>query len=154
VRAPSDRLVLRVLWRIHRFWWRVSGGRIGARVAGLRVLELTTTGRTSGEPRSVLLNYLEHPGGYIVVASNAGADEPPAWWRNLEATPTARVSVGGKLRDVESTAMAGVERDQAWSAFVAANRGYEEYAAATSRVIPVVLLRDITGAVRPLRPTR
>ena len=145
---------MRVLWRAHRFWWRVSGGRIGAKVAGLRVLELITTGRTSGEQRSVLLNYLEHRGGYIVVGSNAGADEPPAWWRNLEATPAARVRIGGRLRDIEASALVGVERDEAWSAFVAANRDYEEYAAATSRVIPVVLLRDlITGPVRPPRPT-
>ncbi|MGZ8652430.1 MAG: nitroreductase/quinone reductase family protein, partial [Actinomycetota bacterium] len=46
---------MRVMWKLHRFWYRVSGGRIGSQMAGLPVLRLTTTGRSSGRARSVML---------------------------------------------------------------------------------------------------
>ena len=83
---PSRRS-MRIMWKLHRFGYRVSGGRIGAKVSGLPVLELTTVGRTSGQARSVLLTYLKDPRGYVVIASNAGSTEDPAWWRNLRVAP-------------------------------------------------------------------
>jgi deazaflavin-dependent oxidoreductase (nitroreductase family) len=135
---------MRWLWAGHRFWWRVSGGRIGRRVAGLPVLELVTVGRRSGEPRSVLLNFVKHPDGYVVVASNAGAASPPAWWRNLGADPDATIVHEGARAAVRASALEGPERGRAWSSFVAANPDYARYAAEAGREIPVVLLRSVT----------
>ena len=63
---------------------------------GLPVLELIAIGRQSGERRAVLLNYVEHPDGYVVVASNAGYERDPAWWRNLVANPNATIRLGDK----------------------------------------------------------
>ncbi|MEX0985391.1 MAG: nitroreductase/quinone reductase family protein [Actinomycetota bacterium] len=140
MRPPSARPVLRALWWVHRAWWRVSGGRIGARVAGLPVLELITNGRVSGKPRSVLLNFIEHAEGVVVVGSNAGADTQPAWWRNLEANNSAQVRRAGSIEPVVARELAGPERDDVWMMFVAANGAYAAYAGATTRPIPVVLL--------------
>jgi deazaflavin-dependent oxidoreductase (nitroreductase family) len=137
---------MRVLWRSHRFWWRVSGGRLGAKMGRLPVIELITTGRRSGEPRSVLLSCVERPHGYIVVASNAGAASHPAWWLNLQASPEATVRRAGSQETVHARRLEGTERDELWSAFVAAHRGYEGYAEATDREIPVVLLERVTRA--------
>jgi deazaflavin-dependent oxidoreductase (nitroreductase family) len=134
---------MRWLWKGHRFWWRISGGHLGRRAAGLPVLELTTTGRRSGEPRSVLLNFVNHPDGWVVVASNAGASSPPAWWRNLEAHQEAIVMLAGERTAVRASVLDGHERDRAWPAFVAANPDYERYAAEAGREIPVVLLRRV-----------
>ncbi len=52
--SPS-RSTLRFQWRAHKLVWRLSGGRLGRKVGGLPVLELTTTGRKSGEPRMILI---------------------------------------------------------------------------------------------------
>jgi deazaflavin-dependent oxidoreductase (nitroreductase family) len=135
-----DRAVLRFLWWGHRFWYRVSAGRIGAKVRNLPVLELTTAGRRSGERRSVLLNHVSHSRGFVVVASNAGSDRPPAWWLNLEADPRAEVRVRGLGTQVRAEIVEGTERHELWSRFVAANPDYAAYERATSRSIPVVLL--------------
>lgn len=135
-----DRRTLRRLWRLHRLVWRISGGRLGAKVAGLPVVELITTGRTSGERRSVLVNYVDHPNGYIVIASNAGAPTPPAWWRNLEATPRAQVMRKGVREPVTPRVLEGEERERAWNAAVRANHDYATYAEVAGRPIPVVLL--------------
>ncbi|HEY7478690.1 MAG TPA: nitroreductase family deazaflavin-dependent oxidoreductase [Actinomycetota bacterium] len=135
-----NRRALGLLWKVHRFTWRVSGGRIGTRVAGLPILELITTGRRSGQPRSVLLNYLDDPAGYAVIASNAGSSSPPAWWRNLEATPTAVVRRRGRRQPVTPRVLEGEARERVWSAAVAANGDYATYAEEAGRPIPVVLL--------------
>lgn len=139
-RHPS-RTVLRWLWRGHRFWWRVSGGRIGGRVRGLPVLELTTTGRRSGEPRTVLLSYVPRPDGFGVIASNAGSDHDPAWWLNLRASAEGRVRLAGERAVVEPVVLDGHERAEVWDAAVRANPDYAGYAARTGRPIPMVLLR-------------
>jgi deazaflavin-dependent oxidoreductase (nitroreductase family) len=132
--------ILRLQWGLHRLVYRRSGGRIGTRVIGMPVLELTTTGRRSGEPRRVLLTYLDHEGGFLVAASNAGADRDPAWWRNLVEAPEAAVRADGESFDVRARPLQGEERAAAWDRFVAADAGYGAYDAATDRDIPVVLL--------------
>jgi F420H(2)-dependent quinone reductase len=141
---PSRRS-MRVMWKLHRFWYRVSGGRIGAQVSGLPVLELTTVGRTSGQARSVLLTYLKDPRGHIVIASNAGSTEDPAWWKNLQSHPDASVRTGMNTRQVRMRALDGDERASAWDRAVAANGGYATYATTAGRAIPVVLLEVIRG---------
>jgi deazaflavin-dependent oxidoreductase (nitroreductase family) len=141
-----SRSVLRSFWKLHRFWWRVSGGRIGARVGGLPVLELIATGHRSGEHRSVLLTYLEDPRGFVVIASNAGSDRPPAWWQNLQADPNAVVRRAGRRFDVTARELEGQQREGPWAAAVRENPEYESYRTATSRPIPVILLERHTGA--------
>ena len=68
---------LRVFWRIHRAFMRLTGGRFG-RVGAMDALLLTTKGRKSGERRDVALNYLPNGDAYVVVASYAGEDRDPA----------------------------------------------------------------------------
>lgn len=141
--APRRGPLLRTAWVVHRLAFRASGGRVGTRVGGLPVLELVTTGRTSGRPRPVLLNYRRHPRGWVVVASNAGHDQDPAWWRNLERRPRARVRVGRRTQEVVARRLQGQERDEQWRAMVSANPDYEEYRGRTERPIPVVLLERV-----------
>ena len=135
-----ERAVMGLMWRLHRLWYGVSGGRVGTKVAGLPVLRLTTTGRSSGKARDVMLTYLDDPRGFIVIASNAGDDRDPAWWRNLQAEPAASVRIGRKTYAIRMRQLEGDEREHAWQRFVAAFDGYAKYAANTTRTIPVALL--------------
>jgi deazaflavin-dependent oxidoreductase (nitroreductase family) len=135
-----ERGVMGLMWRLHRLWYGVSGGRVGTTVAGLPVLRLTTTGRSSGKARDVMLTYLDDPRGFIVIASNAGDDRDPAWWRNLQAEPAASVRIGRKTYAIRMRQLEGDEREQAWQRVVAAFDGYAKYAASTTRIIPVAVL--------------
>src|SRR5580765_6356853 len=72
--------------RVHAWLYHLTGGTIGHRAGGLRNLLLTTTGRRSGERRTVPLTYMADGDRYVLVASNGGADRHPAWWLNLERT--------------------------------------------------------------------
>jgi deazaflavin-dependent oxidoreductase (nitroreductase family) len=104
------------------------------------MLLLTTTGRKSGEPRTVPLLYLPEDEGYVVIASYGGRPHHPDWYLNLRAEPHARVQIDGRAETVTATDLAGDERERLWRRAVDAHAGYVDYQARTERVIPVVLL--------------
>ena len=76
---PSDR-ALRAMNRVHRILLGASGGRLGWRFSGMPVIELTTTGRKSGQPRTTMLTSpYQEDSAVVVVASRGGDDkDPPA----------------------------------------------------------------------------
>jgi len=133
---------LRVFWRIHRAFMRLTGGRFG-RVGAMDALLLTTTGRKSGDRRDVAVNYMRDGDSYVVVASYAGEDRDPAWWLNLKSDPDAEVTLAGKRERVRARETVGAERDRLWSRFIEADPAYAEYQRRTKRRLPVVLLVPI-----------
>ena len=133
-------------WVLHRWLFRVSGGRIGGKILQFPVLLLTTTGRKTGEPRTNALTYVPHGDACVVVASNAGEPRHPAWWLNLAADPHAEIQRGGSTTRVVAREAEGDERTRFWDEFVRRESGYATYAQRTTRRIPVVVLE-------PKRPT-
>lgn len=126
--------------RAHRAVYRLSGGRLLARVAGMPVLLLTTTGRRSGAARTTPLTYFEDGDDLVVVASNGGEDRPPAWWLNLLATPEATVTIGSRPEPVSAREASAAEHARLWPVITATHAGYSDYARRTTRPIPVVIL--------------
>ena len=141
---PAVRLntQLRIFWRVHRAFMRLTGGRFG-RVGALDALLLTTTGRKSGERRDVALNYLRDGDAFVVVASYTGEDRDPAWWRNLEAAPEGEVTASGEHMKVRAREVEGPERDRLWARFVEKDPAYAEYQQRTKRRLPVVVLEPV-----------
>ena len=117
-----------------------TDGEEGHEWQGTTALILTTTGRRSGEPRSTPLIYQEHDGAYLVVASKGGADEPPAWYRNLEDQPEVTVQVKADRFPARARIAASGEKDEMWRKMTAAWPAYDEYQEKTDREIPVVVL--------------
>lgn len=131
------------LGAVHRVLYRASGGRIGAHIWSLPVILLTTTGRTTGKPRTTPLCALPHTDGFVVIASFGGMDNPPAWWLNLERNPEATVQIGRDRQRVTARTTSGDERERLWAQVVERAPGYLVYARRTTRVIPVVVLRRL-----------
>jgi deazaflavin-dependent oxidoreductase (nitroreductase family) len=117
-----------------------TGGEEGHEWQGTTALILTTTGRRSGQERSTPLIYQEHGGAYLVVASKGGADEPPAWYLNLEEEPEVTVQVKAERFPARARVAAGEEKDEMWKKMTAAWPSYDEYQRKTDREIPVVVL--------------
>ena len=68
--------------------YRETGGETGhIWREGSTILLLTTTGRTSGEPRTAPLIYAQDGDRYVIVASKGGAPEHPGWYENLSKPP-------------------------------------------------------------------
>ena len=75
------------------------------------------------------MQYLADDDTFVVVASNAGAARPPAWYLNLRANPHAQIDVGGRSVDVRAQEATGQERAELWQRLTAANRYLERAAA-------------------------
>ncbi len=131
---------MELAWTAHRWLYRASGGRIGAKLGTLPVLMLTTKGRKSGELRSVLLTYVADAERYVVFASHAGEEREPPWWLNLRAAREAEVHVDGRRMRVRAREAEGEERARLWERATSAEPNYAEYQKRTTRRIAVVIL--------------
>jgi deazaflavin-dependent oxidoreductase (nitroreductase family) len=138
--AVRKNKVTELFWKVHRFVYRLSGGRIGGRVIGMPVLMLTTKGRKSGEPRSNVLTYVPRGDAFVVYASYAGEPTHPAWWLNLVADPHATVQRGQEVIPVIAREAEGEERATLWADVLRVAPDYAEYEKRTTRRIPVVVL--------------
>ena len=137
---PNIRWLLALITAVHRFLFRASNGRLGGRLMGNDMLLLETVGRKTGRLREVPLLAVPDGDAWVVVASNAGDDRPPAWWLNLEARPDAQIRLAGRRLAVRARLAGPHERPRLWAKVVDANGAYAEYETRTSRPIPVVLL--------------
>jgi deazaflavin-dependent oxidoreductase (nitroreductase family) len=142
--VDSGNRVMRLLFQLHRWAYRRSRGRVGARFLGVPMLLLTTTGRRTGRPHTTALTYLKDGEHLVVVASNGGARQHPAWFLNLRASPHAQVQVGSMLYGVRASEAAGAERERLWTGMIQLYRGYRGYQARTARRIPVVILEPLS----------
>jgi deazaflavin-dependent oxidoreductase (nitroreductase family) len=139
--VPTD-LQLRALNTFHRVVLKVSFGHLGWRAGGMPVLELTTIGRRSGQPQTVMLTSPVQQGeAIVVVASRGGADHHPAWFLNLRDHPDVQVAFAGKpKRPMQARVATPQERAALWPRVTAAYKGYADYQTKTDREIPLVLL--------------
>ena len=129
---------------VHRAILRLSLGRLGWHVASMPVIELTTTGRKSGRPRTVMLTSpLQHHDAYVIVASRGGDDHHPAWFLNLRDEPEVEVKIGGgQRRRMRARIASAEERASLWPKITATFRNYGNYQARTEREIPLVFLES------------
>jgi len=117
-----------------------TDGEEGHDWQGTTVLILTTTGRRSGEPRTTPLIYQPYGEDYLVVASKGGADEPPAWYLNLEAQPDVEVQIKGDRFAARARTATADEKPDMWQRMAATWPAYDDYQRKTEREIPVVVL--------------
>jgi deazaflavin-dependent oxidoreductase (nitroreductase family) len=133
-----------IFWHVHRRIVRASRGRRGLwrpRPGKWGALRLTTRGRRSGEPRSVILGYYEDGPNLVSMAMNGWGEAEPAWWLNLQAHPDAVVDLAGGLRrQVLGRAATGAERARLWQGWRELDENLDGYAARRPRETAVVIL--------------
>jgi deazaflavin-dependent oxidoreductase (nitroreductase family) len=137
------RWFVRLAWSTHRAVYRVSGGHVGLwrpKPGRWGTLRLTTTGRRTGRPRSVMVGYFEDGENLVTLAMNGWADPEPAWWLNLQAQPDAAVEFVGGARAVRARAAEGAERSRLWARWSEIDRRLDAYAAKRSSPTAVVVL--------------
>lgn len=143
-RSSVFRVVIKAIGTLHRWMYRVSGGKLGKSFFGSPILLLTTTGRTTRQPRTWPLTYLPDGDRLIVIASNGGQPNHPAWYLNLRATPQVSVQLGDRVRTMVTQTVEGDERARLWSRVVEEYPAYAEYQRKTDRQIPIVVLHPET----------
>ncbi len=137
---PSD-VVFKTMNSIHRALLAVSFGHVGWSTSGMPVLQLTTKGRKSGQPRTVMITSPWQEGDTLaIVASRGGDDHHPAWFLNLRDDPDVEVTMRGTKRPMRARVADAEERARIWPLLTADHRNYAGYQKRTDREIPVVLL--------------
>lgn len=136
-----DRL-LKTANAAHKMIVALSGSRLGATAANMPVVKLTTTGRVSGKPRTVMLTVpIQENGRHILVASKGGDDRHPDWYRNLVANPEIVLEPIGGDGPITLTARTATadEKAELWPRIATGDKGYAAYQKRTDRDIPLVI---------------
>ena len=146
---PSD-FAFKALNRFHGAAIAVSRGKIGWTGAKMPVLELTTIGRRSGLPRTVLLTAPWQDGDRMaLIASAGGNDKNPAWFLNLRDNPSVTVRTAEGIKKMSARITSGDERQEIWDASIAEFKHYAAYESKTDREIPVVVLEPVAMSGAP-----
>ena len=111
---------------------------------GRDLLLLTTTGATSGQPRTHPLAYTRDGDRYLIIASKSGAPTNPDWYYNLRRHPLVTVEVGAEKFKAKATVHVGdSEWRRLYDQHAAINPGFKDYELKTTRQIPAVLLERL-----------
>jgi deazaflavin-dependent oxidoreductase (nitroreductase family) len=143
-RAAVKDALFRVATGLHTSLYRRTGGKIGGQIAGQifksPFMLLTTTGRSSGQPRTVPLLCVQDGDRFLAIASFGGDDRHPQWFKNLQANPEATIELRGETIPVRATVATPEEKKALWPKVLTAYKGYANYQRKTERDIPVVIL--------------
>jgi len=118
--------------------FRTNQGQIvSGPLAGAALLLMTVAGEL------VPLAYVPEGAGLVIVASKGGSPDNPGWYDAVLAEPQVDIEVGVESFRARVTEATGAERDRLYAAVVAALPVFADYAAKTTRVIPVLVLHRI-----------
>ena len=104
-----------------------------------KLLLLTTTGRRSGQPRTVPLGSArDDDENYLLFASNMGAPRHPDWYLNIAAAPRVRVEVTGAEWETDAEILTGADRDDAYARWLDIAPHVADHQDKAGRIIPMV----------------
>ncbi|WP_189158053.1 nitroreductase family deazaflavin-dependent oxidoreductase [Lentzea pudingi] len=111
-----------------RLLYKLTGGKFTlVSLSKQTGLTLITVGAKSGERRENQVQYVADGDSMLVVGSNWGKPNHPAWTANLLKNPDIQVNVRGDVRAVRGTLLEGAEREAAWTRMVAAWPAFQDY---------------------------
>ena len=131
---------IRLIGRIHRWLWSLTGRKSGTLIGKAPFLMLATKGRKTRRTRTTPVLYLQDGADFIIVASFGGNDMHPAWYLNLEHCPEAEVTVKGEHRRVSARKLSPEEKKLIWPRLVELYPQFTSYQRRTSREIPLMRL--------------
>ncbi len=127
--------------------FREAGGQ-GKLAVGMnadRLVLLTHRGARSGTVRTTPMMFVRVGDRVIVVASNAGAEHHPDWYRNVVADPGVTVEIAGERRRARAVVLDGDDYRRTWDAVVEQAPFFADHQAGVTRRIPLVELADPSG---------
>jgi len=121
---------------------RTMGRHSIAEILGWPVLEITTIGAKTNQPRRMPLVGIMDGERIALVASNLGRAHNPGWYYNLKAHPECEVLFNGRMGKYIACETDGDEYEKYWQMAVSYYRGYEKYKERAHRHIPVMVLES------------
>ncbi|HUE98236.1 MAG TPA: nitroreductase/quinone reductase family protein [Anaerolineales bacterium] len=130
--------------RVHRLdkaLLRLTKGKFtGSEILGWNIIQLTTIGAKTLQPRIMPLIALFDGEKIVLIASSFGRKHNPAWYYNLKAHPECMVQWRGGVGSFIARETDGDEYKKYWKMGVLSYAGYEKYKSRAGRKIPVMVL--------------
>jgi len=120
-----------------------TDGKQGYLYYGKPTLLLTTRGRKSGKLYRTALIYGQESDRYLLIPSNGGQSNHPAWYLNLVENPAVEVQIGAEKFSARARTASPEEKPALWKIMVSIFAQYNTYQAQAGRDIPVVILERI-----------
>jgi F420H(2)-dependent quinone reductase len=118
-----------------------TNGAEPSELVGDQWIILWTLGARSGKVRKTpLVRVADGEGRYAVVGSMGGAPTHPQWVHNVRSKPIARLQDGDTVLDYTVREVQGDEKATWWARATTVWPDYDNYQAATDRVIPLFVL--------------
>ena len=117
-----------------------KGKHTASELMGWNIIQLTTIGAKSGEPRTISLAAFLDEEKMVLIASSFGWKRNPAWYYNLKAHPECKVEGYKSTGTYVARETSDDEYDKYWQLAVSYYAGYEKYKERAGRKIPVMLL--------------
>ena len=138
-----------LFWHAHRMVLRLTRGRWGLwrpKPDAWGTLQLTAIGRRTGQPRRVVVGYVEDGNNLVTMAMNGWGAPEPAWWLNLQEQPDVIVRTRDGVRPVHARRAQGEERERLWSRWAEIDKNLDAYAARRPRETAVVVFEPREAA--------
>jgi deazaflavin-dependent oxidoreductase (nitroreductase family) len=128
--------------------FRSGGGQVGGWFTGASLVLLTSKGARTGSARTTPLAAVHEADRIVVHATNAGAEQHPAWLHNVRAHPVVEVEVPGGDGRVErfralADELGADESARLLDQRAEADDAFAAYRDGTVRRIPAVALRRL-----------
>lgn len=108
---------------------------------GWSIIQLTTIGAKTKQPRTLPLIALFDNEKIALIASSFGSKTNPSWYYNLKAHPKCEVQANHRTGTYMAREASGDEYEKYWQLGVSYYAGYEKYKErASHRHIPVMVL--------------
>ena len=137
----TGKIVRKTYERTNYYVYKISGGRKWNSLGAGQIILVKTIGRKTGKEREFPLLSTKLNGNWVIVGSNSGRPEDPAWVANMRAVPEISITLGTKESPVRARELTDkIEYDRAFEAMVLANEVYLQHASHTTRRMPIFLL--------------
>jgi deazaflavin-dependent oxidoreductase (nitroreductase family) len=121
---------------------KLTKGRLTlTEILGWKIIQLTTIGAKTKQPRTLPLVGLFEGQNIVLIASSFGREHNPGWYYNLKAHPECEVSFKGKSANYVAREIDGEERERYFKIAISQYAGFQSYRErAAHRKIPVMVL--------------
>jgi deazaflavin-dependent oxidoreductase (nitroreductase family) len=138
---PVSAVLAISLHRIDKVVFKLTKGKRTLAELFLPMVQITTIGAKTGEPRTMPLAGLIDGDKIALIGSNFGQKNNPGWYYNLKANPECEVQFHGRTEKFIAREAAGEEHEKYWQLAVSYYKGYELYKIrAAHRHIPILIL--------------
>jgi deazaflavin-dependent oxidoreductase (nitroreductase family) len=140
---PAPRWILKTLTKVHVFLHRLAGGRAFNSLGGDPVCFVTMTGAKSGREITIPLIYVPKGEGVLLVASQTGRPNNPAWYYNLVKNPDIVVRYCAQTMELRARLADSAEKDALWPLCDEHYADFAEYRRRTDRDIPIFVCEPV-----------